>query len=467
MNDPLSRARYIHSALVKMGVPPGTAAGAVASLAGESRGFDPRARNPGDGADGSDSIGFAQWNGPRSQALHALAKAKGADPYQFETQVNHMTNELIGSHSQVLEALKAKDDPRYGADIWTRKYEIPANADVEAQKRYQNNQQLISALTGSSGDATLMGNSGEDTLAPKPDKGIFGRIFDDGSEGNYTFGDAMLGAGAALMARDNPQGAAALAAVQRTGTNKPQNKGAQDMGESQNGQYRVLRVPTGNGSFDYKYVPIPAEAQKVKEPKNITEGALKIVNEADKTAYASYDVMKEAQEIRDLIRDGKLDPSLAARSDAELKKLMDSGDPNAVNIQRLNRFINKAVNAVLLDAKGVQTEGDAQRAFKLFLDPTAQFDKSSIYDLLGRTIKENKENIERQTSRTVPLLKQYNGYDPDGYVQEQWNSRKSQAEKWLMEDEEKHKKYTPKPKAAPAQQGQSGFLGFTRSYFSK
>ncbi|TIX76327.1 MAG: hypothetical protein E5V24_30020, partial [Mesorhizobium sp.] len=54
--------------MAKHGVSNEFASGLVGQFAQES-GFDTNARNPGDGNDGSDSIGLAQWNGKRATAL--------------------------------------------------------------------------------------------------------------------------------------------------------------------------------------------------------------------------------------------------------------------------------------------------------------------------------------------------------------------------------------------------------------
>ncbi|MFX5084874.1 phage tail tip lysozyme, partial [Acinetobacter baumannii] len=54
------------------------AAGILGVLSWESgggeAGINPRGRNPGDGNDGSDSIGAAQWNSGRADALKEFAR---------------------------------------------------------------------------------------------------------------------------------------------------------------------------------------------------------------------------------------------------------------------------------------------------------------------------------------------------------------------------------------------------------
>ncbi|MCW5697923.1 MAG: hypothetical protein KIS96_14480 [Bauldia sp.] len=82
------------------------ASGLVGQFAQES-GFDTRARNPGDGSDGSDSIGIAQWNGRRAQALRRFAAAAGRPVDDFETQLDFVMHELRGSEIGVGRRLLA------------------------------------------------------------------------------------------------------------------------------------------------------------------------------------------------------------------------------------------------------------------------------------------------------------------------------------------------------------------------
>lgn len=82
------------------------AAGVLGNLVQESS-LNPNARNPGDGRDGSDSIGIAQWNAERAQALRAFAQARGKPVNDLETQVDFMIAELGGREGRAGAALRA------------------------------------------------------------------------------------------------------------------------------------------------------------------------------------------------------------------------------------------------------------------------------------------------------------------------------------------------------------------------
>ncbi|MGO1160836.1 phage tail tip lysozyme [Brucella sp. C7-11G] len=69
---------------------PHMAAGIVGNLMQEST-FNTGARNPGDGRDGSDSIGIGQWNGDRAKALRRYA---GDNLNNLDTQLDFVVHEM-------------------------------------------------------------------------------------------------------------------------------------------------------------------------------------------------------------------------------------------------------------------------------------------------------------------------------------------------------------------------------------
>jgi hypothetical protein len=82
------------------------AAGVVGNLIQESS-LHTAARNRGDGADGSDSIGIGQWNGTRAAALKQFAATRGKPADDFETQMEFVLHELDGSESATGQRLRS------------------------------------------------------------------------------------------------------------------------------------------------------------------------------------------------------------------------------------------------------------------------------------------------------------------------------------------------------------------------
>ncbi len=80
------RARQGFDFFVGRGYSPEAAGGIMGNFFRESR-LNPTAVNPGDGSDGSDSIGLGQWNQDRAQNLMRFARANSLNPREFDTQL--------------------------------------------------------------------------------------------------------------------------------------------------------------------------------------------------------------------------------------------------------------------------------------------------------------------------------------------------------------------------------------------
>jgi hypothetical protein len=103
-------ARLLFDRLRAQGVPPLAAAGLLGNLRLES-GLNTGARNPGDGRDGSDSIGLAQWNSTRAAALKALAAERGVDWRDPSLQADFIARELQTTEGRAARALLAAKTP--------------------------------------------------------------------------------------------------------------------------------------------------------------------------------------------------------------------------------------------------------------------------------------------------------------------------------------------------------------------
>jgi hypothetical protein len=88
------------------GLPPLAVAALLGNLIVES-GMDPAARNPGDGRDGSDSVGIAQWNADRAKRLQAFAKETGGDAGGIRQQARFLLWEMQTTERDTYEKLLA------------------------------------------------------------------------------------------------------------------------------------------------------------------------------------------------------------------------------------------------------------------------------------------------------------------------------------------------------------------------
>lgn len=79
----------------------------------------------GDAADGTDSMGMAQWNSSRLAGLKSFAKDRGTDPTDAQTQADFAVHELSTTHAKVGAALKAATTVEQAAQAAVG-FEVPA-----------------------------------------------------------------------------------------------------------------------------------------------------------------------------------------------------------------------------------------------------------------------------------------------------------------------------------------------------
>jgi hypothetical protein len=103
-------ARAIYERAVAAGYSPVQASAFTGSALAESS-YRTDARNPGDGRDGSDSIGLFQWNGGRAGSLKQFAAAQGKDWRDRDVQVDFAIQEAKGPEKFAGDALRAAKTP--------------------------------------------------------------------------------------------------------------------------------------------------------------------------------------------------------------------------------------------------------------------------------------------------------------------------------------------------------------------
>lgn len=107
----------------KYGYTPVQAQGIVGNLMAESS-MNTGARNRGDGRDGSDSVGIAQWNGDRARGLHSFAKERGQSWDNMDTQLDYVHHELNNSERRAGDLIRNATDV-HGATAGMISYERP------------------------------------------------------------------------------------------------------------------------------------------------------------------------------------------------------------------------------------------------------------------------------------------------------------------------------------------------------
>lgn len=148
-----ARAKAMHDYFAKKGVPESGIAAILGNVRAES-GFNPR--NPTQEADGSISMGLAQWNKERLSrfiAKYGHAPGQGPDSEQFD----FMWSELQGPYSGVLGTLMSGAGVDEKSDAFTRGYEVPKIVPGLLDKRRSYSRAALGSNYGGAPNGLLTG----------------------------------------------------------------------------------------------------------------------------------------------------------------------------------------------------------------------------------------------------------------------------------------------------------------------
>jgi uncharacterized protein (TIGR02594 family) len=256
-----------------------------------------------------------------------------------------------------------------------------------------------------------------------------------GTEGGGTdIGDRLMAVGAALMARDNPEGAAVLSRNLAQRATSAQRQQQPKVTQAPNGKGFVTMGPDGVP----KYVPMPQEAQKepdapdqsktdltkakIAEVKVRTE-AFKKAQEARLSAQEArlsaqelkqgkpiedqsavkpmrpgdyekagklassvdtdYQTVENANRLQKLIAEGKLKPNFVKGKGWELQSALGDTSEEGRLMADYAATFNQGALRELASQKGTQSEKDAERIEKA-LGSGKPVDPRILYDTLGR-----------------------------------------------------------------------------------
>ncbi|KQT82423.1 phage tail tip lysozyme [Methylobacterium sp. Leaf466] len=188
--------------------------------------------------------------------------------------------------------------------------------------------------------------------------------------------------------------------------------------QSENGAFRIIQKTnpiTGQVTVERQAIPDDERDLAKKYPK-APAGADKLLNDDENALVKNIGLMKDGEELRDLFRQGQVDISLIGKTEAQLKTLMDSGDPRAANAMRTRAYLQGAINNTLRNEKGVQTDGDAKRVASEILSGNSSMNNKQMYDWMGRYMGGLNQDVQARSGRAANTVKRYGpDFDPDGY----------------------------------------------------
>lgn len=130
--DYKARAAKVMKFFIEKGLTEQQAAGITGSLAFESVGLNERAVNS------IGATGLAQWLGVRKKGIAEWGKT-------FDSQLQHIWDELQGDERLSLAAIKRTSNIQDAARVWTEKYERPEKSGYHLESRYNYAERALGA----------------------------------------------------------------------------------------------------------------------------------------------------------------------------------------------------------------------------------------------------------------------------------------------------------------------------------
>jgi uncharacterized protein (TIGR02594 family) len=219
-----------------------------------------------------------------------------------------------------------------------------------------------------------------------------------GESWNNTIGDKLLAVGAALMARDNPEGAAALSKLAQT--QKVKNAVSN----------RVMQAPSGKGLVSVddqgnpRYIPLPAEAQK--GPETVDQGKVDLNKARIDEITARTEAFRKAQELKESKAVGPASESASKPMKPgdydKASKLAGSVDTDYQTIESTNRLQQAIAEGKLQPSyiKGIgwrvqSALGETSEEGRLMADYAATFNQGALRELAAQKGAQSEKDAER------------------------------------------------------------------------
>lgn len=386
--------------------------------------------------------------------------------------------------SPLVPIVPAPTQPTIGAQKGpTQTKAQPQGALSEAARQAEAQKTTVVAQGGPTPPTGLPGDSrgiseGNNTNSPL---GALTRVFDDHAR-DWDPGTAMEGAGIALMSLDNPDAAKEFAKYAILSSRQPDKHDVRV--DLASGRSISTNLTTGKTTVQqvtdpapkpltHKYIPETGTMvswddqgnvqrnQKVSEPppRPMPETAQRTIQDNQTKADSALQTALKNQEFIKLLREDKMDLSALGRAGSEWQLLMGSSDERTRNAAKFQAHINELRNSQLLDAKGTQTEGDAQRALESILPGISGLDNKTVATLLRGANDGLLSAYERNHRYNLDSYRRYKDRESEDYYTKQFESQRKQYHERKTEMEQGWEEWmnspAPKPPANPYITGQN------------
>ncbi len=350
----------------------------------------------------------------------ALGRQVGADEYLRTPEIQdavtrHRFAKLVEQHGSVPDALSAWHSGRPlsrsgGAQdsLGTKTHDyvnrIMASADGSQGVPPQN---------GLTAQADLPAQGAAEAGGPPTQPGFWeggpGALFGMPQK-DWNAGDAMLGVGAALMARDNPSGASALSALATKAKTAQAGKSVLKV-DNKTGM-GVIYDPTTGTTKTQQLFP------RSEEPEDPSDGNRKMFQENLSKANAHSMLAETFDKARRQIAAGDMDLSILSKARQSASELFNLKlTPQQENAVKFALDMENARADILRTFPGVQTEGDAKRAMDM-LKPGAmgQFSNDAVMSAMEKGFARSTQLYGEQLKYNESLWNKFgNRIGPSDY----------------------------------------------------
>lgn len=402
-------------------------------------------RTDGNPGDGGSAFGGFQWRLDREKALRDKAAAAGVEWTDPSLQARHYYEELDGPESRagkmiraattpeeaqagVISSLRPRDftwaNPQAGhgwanrlangnqayAALTGGQYTPPADAPAPGAVPAEGQQPSAMAQAFSASTKPAQAGSAWDTLS---------KYLNGGKQWNAA--DALQGAGIAAMARDNAAGASAMAAGMnaQTAANKTESKSGMVPG--------TFNKATGSAVFlDKDGNPV---SKQIANPfKELTAKEMETFNERQEKIGEMDALIREGDKYRNLIAEGKINLGAMKQGETFLNNITGQSTEEDRNAGEYWRYLERMRNAALRLNKGVQTEGDAQRAMNEYISGSGRFDNAQSIKALDNILKSSGRAANSMMSAQETVLNTYGDQAPRGTYRDDYKRYRSEYE---------------------------------------
>lgn len=318
-----------------------------------------------------------------------------ADP-DWGDKLASQNDVMIGNH-RFVGKVRPSDSPAPGAST-AQGQQTPA---------------MMAAMSGQGG--------GEEQAPPQGPQGFLQKLVSGGlgsalgiqgqTQGvrPFDFGNALTKAGIAAMARDNPNGASAMAQVpamearawqprfSTTGLNPATGKGLLVDGRTGT----VKPIDTGLSPF----ITMPDSANKEFRD-----------NDEYLTKMSTVNIPK-LRDVQGQLANNEFDPNLLSTSMAKLQLMANSGDQNALKIANAKHWIALTHQDLLGNHSGVTTDKDADDAFEAIMPQGSEHDSRAMANAIDNMITSERAKMSAATRYQMGAMNTYGSQLPYNHAE--------------------------------------------------